>query len=289
MRFSRGPGWRVLLAVLLLETTIVEAQTPTFRTRTEGVRIDALVTQDGRPVAGLQPSDFEVRDNGVPQAIDLVSLGDVAVNVVLTLDASGSVQGEKLAALTRAAGSLLDALSPQDTAALISFNRVVERQVPLTRRVGDVHEALARLEAAGDTALVDASLGAMLVGDTAAGRTVVVVFSDGVDTASFVQPELVLETARRVNGVVYGVSSSGDEARFLRDLAAATGGRVIDIGKAGDPGPAFLEILQEFRRRYVITFTPTGVAPGGWHKLEVRVKRPGSRVQARAGYFSARQ
>jgi VWFA-related protein len=280
---TRAP---VLVAVLC-GGTVALAQDPVFRARVEGVRIDALVTEDGRPVNGLQPGDFEVRDNGVLQSIDLVSLGDVAVDIVLTLDVSQSVQGPKLAALTRAAGSLLDALGPDDTAALMTFNWIVERRVRPTKRLDEIRSALVRLEAIGDTALVDAALGALLVGDADGGRTLLVVFSDGVDTASYARPELVLdETARRVNGVVYGVSSSGDEARFLRDLAAATGGRVIDIGKTGDPGPTFLDVLQEFRRRYVITFTPAGVTRGGWHTLDVRVKRPRVRVQARPGYFS---
>ena len=107
------------------------------------------------------------------------------------------------------------------------------------------------------------------------------------DELNLTQPDLVVETARRVNGVVYAVSTTEDTPRFLRELTAATGGRAIDIGKTEDPGPAFLEILQEFRRRYLITFAPTGVAKAGWHKLEVRVKRSGTRVQARSGYFSS--
>lgn len=279
-------AWRVLVAAWLGGTAAM-AQGPLFRARTEGVRIDTLVTDGSRLMTGLQPADFDVLDNGVPQTIELASLADVAVNVVLTLDLSGSVTGAKLTTLTRAATRLLDALAADDTAALITFGRAVERLVPLSRQVGELRQALARLEAGGDTALVDASLAAMLVGDTDAGRTLVVVFSDGVDTASFVQPDQVVATARRVNGVVYGVSSSGENSRFLHDLSDVTGGRVIEIGTSGDPGPAFLEILQEFRRRYVITFTPTGVTPGGWHRLDVRVKRPRGRVQARAGYFSA--
>jgi Ca-activated chloride channel homolog len=276
------------LAIVVTGAATVVAQTPLYSSRIEGVRIDLLATVGGQPLAGLQAGDFEVRDNGVLQAIDLVALADVPVNVVLTLDTSASVQGEKLASLQRAGRALLGALNTTDAAALVTFNRAVVQQVPLTRDADAVRAALARAEAGGDTALVDAALGAMLLGDTDAGRTLVVMFSDGVDTASFVDPGLVLETARRVNGVVYGVSSTGEEPRFLRDLAAATGGRVLDIGRTGDPGPAFLEILQEFRRRYVITFTPTGVAAGGWHRLDVRVKRPGARVQSRAGYFSAR-
>jgi len=278
----------VLGASAVLYTATAVAQSPVFTARVEGVRIDVLASQGGRPLAGLQAADFEVRDNGVAQTIDLVNLGDVPVNVVLTLDTSQSVEGARLAALQQAGEALLGALRTDDTAAVVTFNRAVMQQVALTRDIDQVRAALARAEAWGDTSLVDASLGAMLLGDTDAGRTLVVIFSDGVDTASFVDPELVLDTARRVNGVVYGVSSAREEPRFLRDLASATGGRVIDIGRTGDAGPAFLEILQEFRRRYVITFTPAGVTGGGWHKLDVRVKRSGTRVQARAGYFSAK-
>lgn len=275
------------LVVTAAVTSSAVAQEPIFSARVEGVRIDTLVTEGGRALAGLQPGDFEVRDNGVRQHIDLVSLTDVPVNVVLAFDVSASVAGAKLAALRRAGGAVLAALAPDDAAGLVTFNHAVVQHVPLTRRLADVRDALARPVAEGQTALVDAALSAMLLGDTDAGRTLVVVFSDGVDTASFVRPALAVETARRVNGVVYAVSTGTDDNPFLRDLTAATGGRVVDIGAAGDPGPAFLEILQEFRRRYIITYTPAGVARGGWHALDVRVTRPRARVQARAGYFSS--
>lgn len=275
------------LALAILVAAAPSAQQPTFRARVEGVRIDVLVSQNGRPVDGLGPGDFDVRDNGVPQSVDLVSLRDVPVGVVLALDLSGSVDGPQLAALQRASGLLLDALGPDDTAALVTFGRNVVQRVPVTRQREDVRRALAGVRGSGETSLVDASLAAMLLGDTEGSRTLVMLFSDGVDTGSFMRPESVLETARRVNGVVYAVSSGAVENRFLLDLAEATSGRVIDIGTAGDPGQAFVEILQEFRRRYVITYTPAGVMRGGWHTLSVRVNGRNARVQARPGYFSS--
>lgn len=281
--------WCACGASVVLAGLAAAAAQPTFRARIEGVRLDVLVTQGSVPLAGLGAADFEVRDNGVVQPIDLVNLGDVAVNVILTLDTSDSVRGGKLVDLQRASHALLGALTKGDTAALVTFNEAVMHQVTLTPDLDRVRRGLSSVEAWGDTALVDASLAAMLLGDTEAGRTLVVLFSDGVDTASFSEPELVLQTARRVNGVVYAVSSAREDRPFLEDVTAATGGRTIDISRTGDTGKAFLEILQEFRRRYVITFTPTGVTPGGWHKLEVRVKRPNTRVQARAGYFSAQK
>lgn len=264
------------------------AQTPVFSAGVDGVRIDALVTANGRPVPDLGPGDFEVRDNGVRQTVDLVRLGDVPLNVVLTFDLSSSVDGPALERLKAAGGRLLDGLTAGDTAALVTFNRAVVQHVPLTGDLPRVRAALTSAAAGGETALVDAALAALLVGDSDASRTLVVVFSDGVDTASFSRAADALETARRVNGVVYAVSTSRETPRFLRDLTAATGGRVIEAERDGNPGPAFLEILQEFRRRYVLTFTPTDVVRGGWHTLSVRVNRPGARVQARSGYVSGK-
>jgi hypothetical protein len=47
----------------------------------------------------------------------------------------------------------------------------------------------------------------------------------------------------------------------------------------------FLGILDEFRQRYLVSYSPRGVAGDGWHQLEVRIKgRRGVAVKARAGY-----
>lgn len=299
----------VLLTPLALVAAARRAPAQTFTARVDGVRLDVLVTDGGRPVPGLSAADFEVRDNGVPQQIDLVNIGDVPVSVVLALDLSHSVSGPRLAALRRAGASLLDALAPNDAAGLVTFNTAVVAETPLGTDLAATRRALADATGRGDTALIDASLAAMLIGDTDAGRTLVVLFSDGVDTCSFSSADRVIETAKRVNGVVYAVRTrpsrggdSGalriqrglryprvDDNAFLPDLTAATGGRLVDVDESGDPGPAFVQVLQEFRRRYVITYTPTGVDAPGWHRLDVRVGRRGARVQARAGYFAARR
>ena len=56
----------------------------------------------------------------------------------------------------------------------------------------------------------------------------------------------------------------------------------------GDFRAAFLEIVAEFRHRYLLGFTPKGVAEDGWHKLEVRVRPRGATVKARPGYQRVR-
>ena len=63
--------------------------------------------ENGPAVLGLGPSDFEVYDNGVPQQVDLVSFDEVPLNVILALDMSDSVAGERLEQLRGAGAALL--------------------------------------------------------------------------------------------------------------------------------------------------------------------------------------
>ena len=74
----------------------------TFTSRIEAVRVDVLVTENGRPVQGLTPDDFEVLDNGVRQRVDLASFEQIPLNVVLALDMSASLQGLRLGHLQTA-------------------------------------------------------------------------------------------------------------------------------------------------------------------------------------------
>ena len=67
-----------------------------FSSKVEAVRVDVLVTDNSRAILGLGPSDFELSDNGVPQHVELVSFDQIPLNVILALDMSDSVAGERL-------------------------------------------------------------------------------------------------------------------------------------------------------------------------------------------------
>jgi len=77
----------------------------------ESVRVDVLVLENGRPVRGLGPSDFDIVDNGVPQQVDLVSFDQIPLNVVFSLDMSDSLAGERLEQLLDASRAVLDGLT----------------------------------------------------------------------------------------------------------------------------------------------------------------------------------
>ena len=53
----------------------------------------------------------------------------------------------------------------------------------------------------------------------------------------------------------------------------------------GDLGLAFLRALDAFRSAYVLLYAPRGVERGGFHTIDVQVKRPDVVVLARRGYF----
>ena len=206
----------VLLGVVVLGAPSITAQT--FRSNTQGVRVDVLVTDRGKPVGGLTVDDFELFDNGVRQTITLADFDQLPLNVVLAFDMSRSVTRDRLGHLQRAAGALLDALTKQDQAGLITFSHAVALRHSLTKDVPRLRDALARVEPAGATALVDGIYAGMMLGESGVGRALLIVFSDGVDTASWLTPDSVLQTAKRSDVVVYAVSVGRQKPEFLRDL-----------------------------------------------------------------------
>jgi VWFA-related protein len=274
--------------VLLLASVIAGAPSSTaqtFRSNVQGVRVDVLVTDRGRPLGGLTADDFELYDNGVRQPITLADFDQLPLNVVLAFDVSRSLTSDRLEQLRRAAGALIGGLSQQDQAGLITFTHAVALPHGLTRDLPRLRHALARVESGGGTALVDGVYAGITLAESAVGRALLIVFSDGVDTSSWLTPERVLQIARRSDVVAYGVSVGRQKPEFLRDLVEATGGQVFESESAENLEQRFLAMLDEFRRRYVLMYTPTSTDPG-WHRLEVRVKGRRATVQARPGYLA---
>ena len=276
------------LAVLLpLGWLVPEPQSPTFSSRVEAVRIDVLVSERNVPVRGLRPDDFDVFDNGVRQRVDLVVFEQLPLNVVLTLDMSTSMSGQRLEQLRTAGRGVLDGLTKGDQAALVSFSHQVVISAGLTPDIGRVRAALDRAWPFGDTSVIDATYTGMMVAESDVGRSLVMVFSDGLDTSSWLAAQDVVDVARRSDAVIYAVSAVAlARADFLRDVVTQTGGRLIELESTRDLSAAFLSVLDEFRQRYLISYSPTGVSKDGWHAVQVRVKGRNPSIKARPGYFA---
>jgi len=282
---------KAALAVAISAAAVVtgSAQQPTFSSRVDAVRVDVLVKDRGQIVRGLRPQDFEVRDEGVLQEVDLVRLEQIPLNVILGLDVSESVAGERLDHLLGAGNTLLARLAGDDRAALLTFSHAVRLRQALTRDITRVRQALEDVIPAGQTSLVDGTSAAIALSGSDVGRSLLILFSDGVDTSSFLSPDVVLQSARRADVVAYGVAMrSRISPMFLKELGSLTGGSVIEIESTKDLSQTFLGILDEFRQRYLLSYSPRGVPTTGWHRLDVRVKGRRATISARAGYQAGR-
>jgi VWFA-related protein len=280
------------------QTSVFVPQTR-FRTGVDLVRLDVSVMRGRQPVRGLTARDFSIVDSGVRQRIESVSLLDaLPVSVLMVLDTSGSVAGERLGHLIDAGRGLLAALRPGDRAGLITFSQDVRVRVPLTIDRSTLQSALTNLTGDGPTAIRDAVWAALQLCPDDDSRPLVLVFTDGVDNASWLSRSDILTGTRRAGVVIHVVELSGDQPQvalsrrtsppptFLEALVDAAGGRRWSATSLQDLGELFTGAIDEMRARYLVTFYPEGVRHDGWHELKVSVNARGD-VTTRPGYFVA--
>ena len=284
--------------LILLTCTLVGFGQPTFRAGVDVVRIDASVMNGLSPVTDLTVDHFTVSDNGVVQELQSVSLDAVPLSLTMLLDSSASMEGERLHDLIDAVSALIKSLRPDDASALITFSEAMRFQVPLTRDRPRLLSALTGLVAAGYTSLNDAAFVAMQMRPSEPGdsRPVLLIFSDGQDSSSWLSSAQLLEAARRSSMLTHvveligadqgGVSRSSD---VLRDLASAGGGRHWVAQNSGDLRGLFDRALKDLRTRYLLTYVPKGVTRDGWHDVKITLKGARGDITARPGYFAAPQ
>lgn len=285
------------------------AQQPTFRVRTDVVSVPASVMKGREPMRGLVAADFEVTDNGVSQQVEAVSLERVPIDVTLV------ITGYRKSA---AADHIRGLISAHDTRELLTPAdrlRIVE--------IGDdVRGALVGADFTVPTdhadaqyipgiALVDGLFYAIAWPVDADRRHLVVAFTDGWDTWSTLELDMLPRLAAHSDAVLHAVlwdtpdSAGPDRAGSVgpgtpppmpdfwrREWEAGyhtvdaavqrTGGTLQTTKNAAE---ALASIIDDFRSSYVLRYTPRNVALKGWHELRVKVTRPGSfAVRARKGY-----
>lgn len=274
------------VAAIATIATPAAQESPVFSSRVQAVLVDVLVTRGGKPVPGLRAADFEVKDNGVVQQVQLIDTGNLPINAVLALDVSASTAGPRLADVTAASRALLDGLRPIDRAALTTFSSVVLPLVPLTTDLTSIRDAVQEIVPDGETAILDGIYAALMAAQAETGRSLLVVCTDGRDTSSWLDRDELLESARRSNAVIDVIATGGARRwSVLTDLTDATGGATTEVESSRQIRAEFESILRDFRSRYVLSFVPANVAEGGFHRLDVRVLSGRATVKARPGYI----
>ncbi len=261
------------------------------------------VTQRGQRVVDLERSDFAVFDQGRRQELVTFERGDVPLAALLLVDASDSMRGDLLAAAVAGAQAFIAGMAELDQAKLVLFADRVLHDSPFTSFAEVLATGLSGVEARGSTALNDHLYLALRLLEQRQGRRVVILLSDGVDVASVLRMEEVLETVRRSSALIYWLRlrTSGEDSGYAsawRDAASharefellatgvkASGGRVLVLDHVAATAGAFAEILRELREQYVLGYYPSdNRGDGRWHTVRVRVRPRGAKVRTRYGY-----
>ena len=309
-KFSKSMNAKLSLTVLLLlplssiglSPLISYSQQPETTIRAEVALVNVIfsaVDRSGKAVSGLTAGDFEVFEDKKAQKIEYFSelneKSDVPLTVALLIDTSGSVKS-KLAYEQDTAAEFFRTIirRGKDLALIIQFDSDVNLVQDFTDDQNRLLNALESLKAGNSTSLFDAVYLAAeekLGGET--GRKVIVVITDGEDTASKVRKGQAIEAAQKADVTVYGIgvaSEFGVDFGVLKKFAEDTGGEFFSPrARFSDVQTAFQAIGQDLNNRYSLAYTSNHKAKdGSFHSISIRCKVSGVRVRSRKGYYSPR-
>jgi VWFA-related protein len=280
-----------------------------------------VTTRSGKRVADLTKEEFQVFEDKVRQEIAGFSAVDEPFSVALMLDTSGSTMLQ-LEWIRTEAIRFINLLHPHDSVAVLSLAEEVALLEDFTVDRRRSTAAIRRTPPGGFTVLYEGVwLALEEVLKPVRERSALVLFTDGVDTASDkVTKSETRELAKESRSPIYsiyfntqedmqgsprdrlprtsmppvipGVGSSTEDymggRQYLTDLAENSGGMVFSAPKMEDLGPAFEAIARELTSQYSIGYYPTNrKRDGGYRKVEVKATRPGLYVQTRKGYWAA--
>jgi VWFA-related protein len=277
----------------------------------------SVFDRSGLYIPNLRQTDFKIFEDGAEQEIAYFGTSEKPFTVILLIDTSPST-AYKIEEIQSAATAFVNQLKAQDNVMVIEFDANVHVLTEATADRQKIYKAIKRADFGDGTALYDAvdfSLRKRL--SKVEGRKAIVLFTDGVDTASYKNDfDSTIGDAEESDSLIFpiyyntffdnrgGISStlpnlgsilsgrgntSAEYAvgrKYLEELSAATGGRVFrPEATPGGLTAAFEGIAEELRRQYNIGYYPKSESVVGQRKqIKVRLNRPNLVVRARDSY-----
>ena len=250
------------------------------------VLANAVVTDGGRFVKGLTREQFRVLDEGRERPITSFQATDAPLELVLALDASGSM-ADAMPDLKAAASKFVQALRPQDRTTIVAFN---DEMFTLARRESSPQSltaAIERINANGGTALYDVIVRALQLLSREPGKHAIVIFSDGEDRSSQATMEQVQTMVADNDAMLFAVglgrgASIATLKEKLEALAEVSGGRALFAERTSNLSEAFADVVESLTSQYTIGFEPA--RDGRLHRIEIRLAKGGFRIRARQSY-----
>jgi Ca-activated chloride channel family protein len=283
----------------------------------------AVTDSKGHYVTGLRPSDFTVLEDGTAQKLATFAEGDApqqpvdaplegklegstgsaestdqgplsllaGANVFILFDTSNYMY-RSFALAQDAIAEFARSLDSPERVAFYSYSRDLYRGASLTRDRTQVLRGVRSTIAGDNPALYNALLLTLKDASQYSGRKVVVVFSNGPDTASMVAPEDISELAQSEGIPIYVISTK--EAKqdpisslVFRRMTAATGGEVYFAKNWKSQQQAFASIREDIGHLYSLSYYPKSNPNRGWRAIKVKLNGPAAKkyhVRTRSGY-----
>lgn len=262
-----------------------------FQSDSNLVEVYTTVTDNrGRYIDDLSLGQFNLINGKDPQTIIAFEPQTSDLSVALLLDTTGSMV-DTIASLKRAAIKLIDSLRPHDSVAVYSFSDQVTELAPYTTNRGISKRAVMDARPDGNTALYDAltRIGHELTGRS--GKKVVIVFTDGRDTASTLTVDAAIERAKVAGIPVYTIAQGEATAnpellRQLTTISNATGGVPYQIRNPDDMAAVFEKVAADLAHGYLLFFHAPSGEDHAWREIHVIIDgQKDLRVRAREGYY----
>ncbi len=290
------------MAVLLaLGVSVAAAQRAPLRSSVEVTVVTATVRDaNGKLVTRLSKDAFEVYEDGERLPISQFTNERVPLGLGLLLDISDSMFGRRIkdaeAAVERFLVNLLD---PRDAFFVMAFNHEARVLFGWKTEPGGVHDALAKLQPTGSTAIYDAIVAALpFIDHRPRERAAIVLITDGADTASDTTLHALRPALVRSDAFVYAIAIDTPEPQAiakrvsvdtLNEITGQSGGRTEVVRNTADLEPATTSIADELNSQYVLGYSSSHPGDGQYHSIRVRMIDPTYKVRARSGYVAVRR
>ena len=265
-----------------------------------------VVNDKGKFVDGLKREDFQILEDGIPQAITGFSADPGGMHIALLIDTSRSMRGDRIQFARKAARAFLEEMKPDDRGMLLAFNETLRVVRDWTDSRQSLASGLAELVPEGGTALYDALYGAADLLAAVEGRKGMVVLSDGRDESydglgpgSLHTFREALEQAQKSEVILYtiGLGSHPDRdtdfsgrytlAELLDRAALTTGGRSYLSTQPRKLKRIYQEVSRDLGHQYRLDYySSRAERDGTWRKIDLRIHQPGHRARTRSGYFA---
>jgi len=255
-----------------------------------------VVVTDNRVnyVSDLTEKAFIIEEDGVPQDIAYFSQsGKSNFHLVLLIDISASMK-DKIGKVKSVAKEFLrELMGKEDQSIIVFFNHEVFEDSEFTNNIDELDNALSVAFPYGATALYDAIAYSVKLLRSITGHNIIILFSDGEDNSSAIDPYTLINIVQRSNSVIYSIGKKSymegyDEYQeLLNKVSTSSGGMTFFLDDVEDVNRTYTRIRQDIRAKFLLRFSPKDkVKRNRFRKLTVKLKNKKSyEIRTMKGYF----